>query len=105
SLVAIAPIDGQYKPADKPTPLSNYNYLLIHGSHDGDGSAFSGLMQYERLRFTDGKPWFKSAVFVYRANHGQWNTVWGNTDNGPRSRRWLPPPGPLPPATSPGHTH
>jgi dienelactone hydrolase len=87
-LVAIAPVDGQYRPAEKPTPLSNYNYLLMHGSHDGDVSSFSGLTQYERLRFTDGKPWFKSAVFVYRANHGQWNTVWGNSDwgkTGPRA--------------------
>jgi hypothetical protein len=26
---------------------------------------------------------------VYRANHGQWNTVWGSTDAGPRSGRFL----------------
>lgn len=89
SLVAIAPVDGQYRPADKPTPLANYNYLLMHGSHDGDVSTFNGLAQYERIRFTDGKPWFKSAVFVYRANHGQWNTTWGSLDGGPRSARSL----------------
>lgn len=89
SLVAIAPVDGQYRPAEKPTPISNYNYLLFHGSHDGDVSNFSGLAQWERLKFTDGQPWFKSAVLVYRANHGQWNTVWGSTDGGPRSRRSL----------------
>ncbi|MEO8337760.1 MAG: hypothetical protein ABI664_22480, partial [bacterium] len=40
-------------------------------------------------RFTDGKPWFKSAFYMYRANHGQWNTVWQNKDNGPRSGRSL----------------
>jgi len=97
SLVAIAPVDGQYRPADKPTPLSNYNYFLIHGSHDGDVSTFSGLTQYERIRFTDGQPWFKSLVFVYRANHGQWNTVWNNKDNGPRSGRFLDLRGLLPP--------
>jgi len=89
SLVAIAPVDGQYRPAEKPTPLSNYNYFLIHGSHDGDVSTFSGLTQYERIRFTDGKPYLKSAIWVYRANHGQWNTVWNNKDNGPRSGRFL----------------
>ena len=89
SIVAIAPVDGQYQPAGKPTPVENVNYLVFHGSHDGDVSAFSGLRQYQRVRFTDGKPWFKSAVYVYRANHGQWNTVWGNKDNGPRSGRWL----------------
>src|SRR5690606_16065522 len=31
----------------------------------------------------------KSAVYMYRANHGQWNTVWGAHDNGPRSGRIL----------------
>lgn len=97
SLVAIAPVDGQYRPADKPTPVTNVNYLLIHGSHDGDVSTFSGLPQYERIRFTDGGDWFKSAFFVYRANHGQWNTVWGNKDNGPRSARFLDLRGLLPP--------
>jgi len=89
SIVAIAPIDGQYQPAGKPTPVENVNYLVFHGSHDGDVSAFSGLRQYQRIKFTDGQPWFKSAVYVYRANHGQWNTVWGNKDGGPRSGRWL----------------
>ncbi|MEJ7809956.1 MAG: hypothetical protein WKG32_05990 [Gemmatimonadaceae bacterium] len=89
SLVAIAPIDGQYRPADQPTPVENVNYLVIHGSHDGDVSSFSGLRQYDRVKFTDGGSWFKSAVYVYRANHGQWNTVWGNKDGGPRSGRFL----------------
>ncbi len=97
SLVAIAPVDGQYRPSDKPTPLADYNYFLIHGSHDGDVSTFSGLTQYERIRFTDGQPRFKAAIWVYRANHGQWNTVWGNKDNGPRSGRVLDLRGLLPP--------
>lgn len=89
SVVAIAPVDGQYKPTGQFTPLQNVNYLLIHGSHDGDVSTAVGLRQYDRLRFTDGEPWFKSVFFMYRANHGQWNTVWGNKDTGPRSGRTL----------------
>ena len=89
SLVAIAPVDGQYKPADQWVPLENVNYLVFHGSHDGDVTTFSGLRQYQRLRFTDGGDWFKSAVYMYRANHGQWNSVWGNKDRGPRSGRTL----------------
>ncbi len=89
AVVAIAPIDGQYQPTQRPTPLENVNYLVIHGSHDGDVSSFSGLRQYQRIEFTDDGPWFKSAVWMYRANHGQWNTVWGNKDNGPASARIL----------------
>jgi len=53
SIVAIAPVDGQYKPADVPTPLEDINYLVIHGSHDGDVSSFSGNRQYERVRYPE----------------------------------------------------
>jgi hypothetical protein len=48
-----------------------------------------GIRQYQRVRFTGERPYLKAAVFVYRANHGQWNTVWGAHDNGPRSARIL----------------
>ncbi|HEV8214793.1 MAG TPA: hypothetical protein VGP95_03130 [Gemmatimonadaceae bacterium] len=89
AVFAIAPVDGQYKPAGVFTPIENVNYMVIHGSHDGDVSSFNGLRTFQRIKFTDGKPWFKTAWYVYRANHGQWNTVWGNKDNGPRSGRYL----------------
>jgi len=89
SVFAIAPVDGQYRPAGVPNPLENVNYMVIHGSHDGDVSSFNGLRAFQRIKFTDGKPWFKAAWYVYRANHGQWNSVWGNKDNGPRSGRSL----------------
>ncbi len=89
SVVAIAPVDAQYMPTSQYTPLENVNYLLLHGSHDGDVTTAVGMRQYERLRFTNGQPHFKSMFFMYRANHGQWNTVWQNKDNGPRSGRTL----------------
>ncbi len=89
SLVAIAPVDGQYRPAERFVPIENVSYLVFHGSHDGDVSTFHGLRQYQRLQFTDDGPWFKSAVYMYRANHGQWNSVWGPLDNGRRSPRRL----------------
>ncbi|MBL0938260.1 MAG: MFS transporter [Gemmatimonadaceae bacterium] len=89
SLIAIAPVDGQYRPAEQPTPVSDYNYLVIHGSHDGDVSSFSGLTQYNRFRYTRSGPEFKSAIWMHRANHGQWNTVWNNKDNGDYSVRAL----------------
>ncbi len=88
-LVAIAPVDGQYRPAEQPTPLADVSYLVIHGSHDGDVSSFMGLAQYNRIRYTAPGPHFKSAIWMYRANHGQWNTVWGARDNGRTSARHL----------------
>ena len=49
-----------------------------------------GLRIYDRLTFQDPERFnFKSAIYVYRANHGQWNTVWGSFDGGPRSPRTL----------------
>jgi dienelactone hydrolase len=89
SIIAIAPVDGQYLPTGRYVPVENVDYLVFHGSHDGDVTSFHGLRLYDRVQFTDGQPHFKAAVYVYRANHGQWNTVWGNKDNGSRSGRIL----------------
>ncbi|UCH20713.1 MAG: hypothetical protein JSU83_19615 [Deltaproteobacteria bacterium] len=80
SIVAIAPADGQYKPAGHLTPLENINYLVIHGGHDADAFIFMGIRQFNRVHFTDDNFWFKSAIYIYRANHNQFNTVWGKFD-------------------------
>lgn len=87
--VSIAPVDGQYLPTGRPLPIENVDYLVFHGSHDGDVTSFHGLRIWDRLRFTDGEDHFKSAIYMYRANHGQWNSVWNSFDNGPRSPRIL----------------
>jgi len=81
SIVSIAPVDGQYDPGNVSTPLKDVNYFVIHGSNDGDVQSFGGLRQYERVKFSDSTDFFKSAVYVYGANHGQFNTSWGNKDN------------------------
>lgn len=82
AVVSIAPVDGQYKPGKTGTPLNNVNYLVLHGANDGDVQSFAGLRQYERTEFTDSAYYFKSAVYIYGANHGQFNTTWGNRDSG-----------------------
>lgn len=82
SIVAIAPVDGQYSSGGRPTPLENVNYLTLQGAHDSDVSTFHGIRQWARVRFTDGAEHVKAAVYIYRANHGQFNTVWGDSDVG-----------------------
>ena len=89
AVIAIAPVDGQYLPTDRKVPLKNVNYLVFHGSHDGDVTSFHGLRQFNRITYDTDESLFKSAIYVYRANHGQWNEVWGPKDNGPRSQRIL----------------
>jgi dienelactone hydrolase len=88
-IAAIAPVDGQYKPAGDPTRLANVSYLVVHGSHDGDMQSFHGSRVFERVRFTDGADRFKAGVYVHRANHGQFNTTWGRGDKGGLGDRFL----------------
>ncbi|SHH25741.1 alpha/beta hydrolase family protein [Clostridium grantii] len=80
SIIAIAPTDKQFKPANKAVELENVNYLVLHGSNDGDVSNFSGNNVYDRVKFTDGKDYFKSYLYIWGANHGQFNEVWGDED-------------------------
>lgn len=80
AVAAIAPVDGQFLPGDRPLPLENVNYLVLHGTHDMDVVSFSGLRQYNRLQFQSGESWFKSAISIFGANHGQFNRAWGRLD-------------------------
>ncbi|MFG1690721.1 alpha/beta hydrolase family protein, partial [Gemmatimonadota bacterium] len=82
AVIAIAPVDAQYNPTDRPTPIQDVNYLVLHGSMDGDVSSFVGQGTYERVEFTDGADWFKAAFYIHGANHGQFNTSWGRSDMG-----------------------
>lgn len=82
SVVAIAPVDGQYKPGGSGTKFENVDYLTIHGAQDADVTSFAGSKQFERIRYTDSLYHFKSAVYISGANHGQFNTSWGDNDYG-----------------------
>lgn len=82
-IVAVAPVDQQYRPRKNPTMIENVNYFTIHGNQDGDVISFSGTAPYSRLKFTDPDQfYFKSSLYVNGANHGQFNTTWGRTDFG-----------------------
>ncbi|HKW33557.1 MAG TPA: hypothetical protein VJN92_11170 [Candidatus Acidoferrum sp.] len=88
SVVAIAPADGQYKPAEQDRWISDVSYLTLQGAHDADVSSFLGSRQWDHVKFTQPGPWFKAEIYAYRANHGQFNTVWGRTDAG-QPLSWL----------------
>jgi hypothetical protein len=82
SVIAIAPSDEFYRPAGRPAALEDVDYFVIQGGHDGDVSAFMGTRQFKRASFTGEGYHFKCELFIYRANHGQFNTVWGDNDFG-----------------------
>lgn len=80
SIVAIAPVDGQYKPGGSLTKLENVSYLGIHGAQDQDVESFDGAKQFERISFTDSVYRFKAGIYISGANHGQFNSSWGDND-------------------------
>lgn len=82
AVVAIAPADGQYKPADEHRWIEDLSYLTLQGAQDADVSEFMGSRQWDHVKYTQKGPWFKAEIYAYRANHGQFNTVWGRTDAG-----------------------
>jgi dienelactone hydrolase len=88
AVVAIAPADGQYKPAGQPRRIEDVSYLTIQGAHDMDVSSFDGSRQWDHVRYTQPGPWFKAEIYAYRANHGQFNTSWGRDDAG-KPLGWL----------------
>lgn len=89
SVIALAPTDKQYKPSGKPVTLQDVNYLTVQGAHDMDVNSFSGSEQYERVKFTNGTSYFKSAVYVSGSNHGQFNSAWGREDGAGMGNRFF----------------
>jgi hypothetical protein len=81
AVAAIAPTDRQYQPISGPTIVPD-RYFLMHGSRDGDVSTFEGYNTYNRAHavdlanptVSDGK--LKALLWVYGANHNQFNSVW-----------------------------
>ncbi len=80
AVVSIAPSDGQFTGALR---LEGVDFLTLQGGWDADARAWSGIRQYART--TLGADGFAAGMWVYRANHGQFNEVWGKGDFGPFS--------------------
>jgi hypothetical protein len=81
SVIAIAPVDGQYKPAKSGTAFENVSYFVIQGSNDMDLRTYDGSRQFQRIRFTDEAYHIKAGLYIFGANHGQFNSIWGRDDN------------------------
>ncbi len=81
ALISLASVDRQYLPGGEPIVPKDIDYLVIQGSHDMDISTFMSYNQYDRVRYTEGSGHFKASVYVYGANHGQFNSLWGRNDS------------------------
>jgi dienelactone hydrolase len=87
ALVAISTTDRQYQPGGTGIALSDVSFLALQGTNDGDVPYFMGMQQFERLKLEPSSDAFKAAVYIHRANHSQFNTVWGRTDKSVWPRR------------------
>lgn len=88
-IAAIAPVDGQFWPSGKPTPLVDISYFVIHGGYDADMYLFAGDRQLARTQPDSERGRFGASLYVHHANHGQFNTVWGDSDWGGAGRPLL----------------
>jgi hypothetical protein len=79
-VLAIAPVDGQFRPSGKRPSLENTSFFTIQGGYDADVAFFDGDRQYGRAKPDPEAAQFKSALYVHHANHGQFNTQWGRRD-------------------------
>lgn len=90
-IVAIAPTDQQYVPVGGPTRVRD-NYLLLHGSRDNDVFFFPGYATYDRSHAVDltqptqPSEAFKALLWVHRANHNFFNSVWAQESSGTITR-------------------
>ena len=80
ALVALSTTDKQYQPGGVGAHLSDVDFLALQGSNDGDVEYFQGMQQHDRVSLTGAGYHFKAAVYVHRANHGQWSRAWGSHD-------------------------
>ncbi len=82
SVVAIAPTDGQYVQVSGQRTQVRDNYSIVHGSRDADVLTFEGYKTYDRSHAIDlANPTqpasgFKSLLWIHRANHNYFNSVW-----------------------------
>ncbi len=81
-VVSIAPSDAYAGPGGRKPNLGDTDYLLLAGGHDADTYLLYGQQQYNRLRLEKQSGAFKALAYIYQANHGQFNSVWGNKDRG-----------------------
>ena len=73
SVVALAPMDGQYQHAHGKNILKNTNYLVLQGGHDADVYQFLGSQQWQRVEYDDGNNYVNHSIYIYKANHINFN--------------------------------
>lgn len=80
NIIAIAPTDKRYKPNGITPRLKNVNYLCIQGANDSDVGTYKGYVMSNRIAYTTSDFYINTTLYVYGANHSQFNSTWGSLD-------------------------
>ncbi|MBB6691511.1 alpha/beta hydrolase [Cohnella xylanilytica] len=91
AVIAIAPTDTAVD--NKRASLRDVSYLTLQGASDADVSTFDGERQYARTSFPSSAAGFKASLYIAEANHGQFNTDWGDRDEALPTGLFLKKPG------------
>jgi len=79
AVIALAPTDTEVD-GERPR-LEDVSYLTLQGAKDADLVSFYGDRQYGRVAFPGDDSAFKASLYIEDANHSQFNTTWGRSDN------------------------
>jgi len=79
AVIALAPTDTEVD-GERPR-LEDVSYLTLQGAKDADLVSFYGDRQYGRVDFSGDDSAFKASLYIEDANHSQFNTTWGRSDN------------------------
>lgn len=79
AVIALAPTDTWVD--GKQAALQDISYLTLQGAKDTDLINFYGDRQYGRVKFSGNAEQFKASLYIEDANHSQFNTSWGKSDN------------------------
>jgi hypothetical protein len=82
-VVALAPSHGLWVPAGASRTLDGVSCLLVQGAYDADLPPLLRLQQYAQVDVADAPGTSKALAYLQRADHGQFNQVWGRGDIGP----------------------
>lgn len=74
AVIALAPIEGQYRPAQRSLMARNVDFLYLHGSADGDVDVDFASRFLNRPGPAENN--FRTGFWVYGANHAYFNSDW-----------------------------
>ena len=72
--------------------LKDVNLLCIETSYDADQFVYTALDHYHALEFSQQASlqyFMKAGLYVGHANHGQFNSEWGDTDVALSPTNWF----------------